>query len=309
MRIGIASAQIGRMADPAAVRATALAAEQVGYHSLWVLDRLPAPIHARSGYGGIAGIPLPTGRDRALDPFVVLATAAAVTTTVRLGTSVIVAPWYPPVILARLLLSLDIVSEGRLAVGLGTGWSLDEYEAAGADMRRRGRDLDEILDVLEAHWSEGPIAHDGRLARIAPAKNLLRPVQRPRPRLYLAAYSPAAMERVAQRADGWMPAGLPVEAIAPMWAQVRDMAAGFGRDPDAMELIVRVNFELTKTPVPVSERLPYYGSLEQVIDDVEATRVAGADEVILHLGGDPSLDETLEACAGIAEAIGIRPAA
>jgi probable F420-dependent oxidoreductase len=304
MQIGIACAQIGQLADPAAVRATALAAESVGYSSLWVLDRLLAPVEPRTGYAGIEGMPLPVGQDRALDPFAVLASAAAVTSRVRLGTSVLVAPWYPPAVLARLLTSLDVLSEGRLVVGLGTGWSVDEYEAAGAEMGRRGRDLDAALDVLDAAWGDGEFAYDGHRAHIVPSKKGLRPVQRPRPPVILAAYTPAAIDRVARRADGWMPAGFEVDTIAPVWAQIRDLAAGYGRDPDAMRLVVRANVYVTEQPQ--SERMSYLGSMEQVIEDVLATEAAGADEILLDLNGDPSLDTALDVYARIAEAVGTR---
>ena len=316
IRIGIQSPQIGQLADPAAVKTVATAAEVAGYSSLWVLDRLPAPINPRTGYGGMEGVTLPEDQARALDPLAVLATVAAVTSRVRIGTGVLVAPWYPPAVLARALTSLDVLSEGRLTVGLGTGWSIDEYEAVGADIHRRGQDLDEVLDVLEAHWVVGPITYDGRRARIAPSKNLLRPVQ-VRPPVLLAAYTPAALDRVARRADGWVPAGFPVDAIGPTWNQVRDAASGYGRDADSMELVVRANIYVSDHPVtgfyvsdrPVAgERTPYTGSVDQIVDDVAATRDAGADEIILHLHGDPSLDEALDVYARITEAVGI-PAA
>jgi probable F420-dependent oxidoreductase len=305
MRIGIASAQVGRLAEPAAVKAVAAAAESVGYSTVWVLDRLPRAVEPRDGYGGIDGVPLPPEQERALDPFAVMAAVAAVTERVRIGASVLVAPWYPPVVLARMLTSLDVLSEGRLTVGLGTGWSRDEYDAVNVDIRRRGRDLEEILDVLDAHWSDADVvSHEGELGRLAPAKNLLRPVQRPRPPVLLAAYTPAAMDRVARRADGWMPAGFPVEAIGPVWAGIRDAAAGYGRDVEAMQLVVRANVHVEEAPAD-GERVAYLGSLEQVIDDVLATRDAGADEIILHVHGDPSLDEALDVCARIAEVTGV----
>jgi probable F420-dependent oxidoreductase len=300
------------LADPAAVKAAATAAEVAGYSTLWVLDRLPAPINPRNGYGGIKGVPLPEDQARALDPLAVLATAAAVTSRVRIGTSVLIAPWYPPVVLARALTSLDILSDGRLTVGLGIGWSVDEYEAAGADFHRRGQDLDEVLDVLEAHWVDGPITYDGRRARIAPSKNLLRPVQ-VRPPVLLAAYTPAALDRVARRADGWVPAGFPVDAIGPTWDRVRDAACGYGRDADSMELVVRANIYVSARPVtgfyvsdrPVTgQRASYTGSVDQIVDDVAATRDVGADEIILHLHGDPSLNEALDVYAHITQAVG-----
>jgi alkanesulfonate monooxygenase SsuD/methylene tetrahydromethanopterin reductase-like flavin-dependent oxidoreductase (luciferase family) len=173
----------------------------------------------------------------------------------------------------------------------------------------RGRHLAEILDVLDAHWAGGPvIAHEGELANMTPSRNLLRQVQHPRPPVLLAAYTPAALDRVARRADGWMPAGFPVEAIGPMWTQVRDAAAGYGRDVDAMELVVRANIYVQDRPVD-GERLSYTGSFDQIVEDVLATRAAGANEIILHVHGDPSLEEALDVCAGITEAVRVRAVA
>jgi probable F420-dependent oxidoreductase len=303
MRIGISAAQTGRLTDPAAVRAVATAAENVAYASLWVIDRLPVPLAPRSGYAGFDGVPIPGEQRRTLDPLLVLATVAARTERVRIGTNVLVAPWYRPVLLARALTTLDVLSQGRLTVGLGTGWSLDEYDATAVDITRRGRHLEEMLDVLDAHWSDGPISHTGELARIAPAHNLLQPVQRPRPPLLLAAFTPTALDRVARRADGWMPTGVPLEMMGAMWASVRDAAAGYGRDPDALEMIVRANIAVTEQPLD-GERLPFTGTIGQVIDDVEIARKQGAHEVVLAPSGDPGLDEALELCAVITEAVG-----
>jgi probable F420-dependent oxidoreductase len=303
MRIGISAPQTGRLADPAAIRATAAAAEQVGYASLWVLDRLLVALEPRDGYGGQDGVPIPSEQSRTLDPLLVLACVATTTRRVRIGTAVLVAPWYRPALLARSLTTLDVLSEGRLTVGMGVGWSTDEYDAVNVDIHRRGQHLEEILDVLDAHWGEGPIRHDGPLARIVPAGNLLRPVQRPRPAVLLAAFTPAAQDRVARRADGWMPTGFPIDVMAELWTGIRAAAAGYGRDPDALEMVVRADIKLTDRAID-GDRHPFAGSFDQVVDDIEATRRAGAAEVILTLAGDPCLDESLEVCARIAETVG-----
>ncbi|HET6949040.1 MAG TPA: TIGR03619 family F420-dependent LLM class oxidoreductase, partial [Acidimicrobiales bacterium] len=236
MRLGVSLAQTGRLAEPAAVRSAAVAAEQVGFSSIWVLDRLLTPVDPRSPRDNPPGVAaLPECPD-ALDPLTVLTYAAAVTHRVRLGTSVLVAPWYRPALLARSLTSLDVLSEGRLTVGLGLGRSLDEYEAVGVPQQELGRRLDEALDVLAAAWGADPVDHHGGRARIVPALMGPKPVQRPGPPVLLAAYTPDGLDRVARRADGWNPAGLPLEMLAPMGANVRDLAAGHGRDPDGLHL-------------------------------------------------------------------------
>jgi probable F420-dependent oxidoreductase len=303
MRIGVSLAQIGRLADPASIRSAAVAAEQVGYSSIWVLDRLLAPVSPRSGRGGVPGAELTADADTFLDPLAVLTYAAAVTQRVRLGTSVLVAPWDRPALLARSLASLDVLSDGRLTVGLGLGWSLDEYEAVGVPQRELGRRLEEALDVLAAAWGPDPVAHEGRHQRIAPAYMGPKPAQTPRPPVLLAATTREGLDRVARRADGWNPAGVPVELLAPMWTTVRALAAGYGRDPDTLQMVVRATVALTDRPIEGPDRTEYTGSFDQVADDLDATRAAGAHEVILRLQGDCCLNEALEHYACLAESL------
>jgi probable F420-dependent oxidoreductase len=305
MRLGVSLDQVGRLADPASVRSAAVSAEQVGYSSLWVLDHLLAPVAPPNPQGSAPCADLLAEPATALDPLSVLAYAAAVTTRVRLGTSVLVAPWYRPALLARSLTSLDVLSDRRLTVGLGLGWSLDQYEPPGEPQRELGRWLDEALDVLlDAVWGADPVTREGRDQHIVPSWMGPRPVRQPPPPVLLAAYSPDGLDRVARRADGWNPAGLPVEMLAPLWADVRDRAAGYGRDPDALELVVRANIVLTDRPVE-GDRTAYRGTVEQVAADVDATRRAGAHEVILGLTGDHCLNEALERYASIAEALDV----
>lgn len=302
MRLGVSIAQVGRLADPAVIRSAASGAEQVGYSSIWVLDQVAdrAAIRRTSPHtdGGPPEGALPDGVGPTLDPLGVLTYAAAVTHRVRLGTSVLVAPWYRPALLARSLATLDVLSDGRLTVGLGLGWALDDYEAVGVPQRELGARLEGALDVLDGTW-------DTRGPATGPAG-----VQRPRPPVLLAAYTPAGLERIARRADGWNPAGLPVEQMRAGWRSVRDMAGEYGRDPDALELVPRATISLTDRPV-AGDRPHCTGTVEQVIEDIEAIRRAGAHEVIVGIAGDPSFDQAMETYAAIAEALDLctaRPA-
>ncbi|MDQ1385015.1 MAG: hypothetical protein QOG65_2394 [Actinomycetota bacterium] len=294
MHYGLNIPQAGSLADPDAVRQVAIAADQAGYASLWALDRILAPLEPRTPYPAAPDGVLPPEQHVVLDPLGVLTLAAGVTDRIGVGTNVLVAPWYPPVLLARALTTLDIISRGRLTVGLGLGWSADEYAAVGVAQRRLAEHMEEVLDVLDAVWTSPVVEHRGARFRIAPSEIAPKPYRRPRPRLLLAAYTPAGLERVARRADGWTPAGLPVEAIAPMWAVVRDAAGAHGRDADELQLVVRANVKVTDRALPAG-RPSYWGTIEQILDDLDTTRAAGAHEVIIDLSGCASTaDEMLE---------------
>lgn len=305
MKLGVQLAQTGPTASPDAVRTAARAAEELGFDSVWVLDRLLAPVDPSVGYGG-TDVEMPVEMAHTLDPVTTLAFAAAATDRIGLGTSVLCAPFYAPAVLARALTSVDVLSGGRLRVGLGMAWSPEELAAAGTSMAQRGARLEELLDVLDAWWGADPVAHEGRFTTIAPSIRGLKPVQ-PRPPVYLAAYTPAGLDRIARRADGWHPAGLPVELLAPTFASVRDAAAGYGRDPDALHMVVRANIELVGAAVD-GERPAYHGSIEQVADDLLATRAAGAHAVVLALPPATELDAMLDAYAALAEALEVRAA-
>jgi probable F420-dependent oxidoreductase len=300
MQIGLCVPQLGTFADGHATAAVARDAEAAGFSSLWAIDRLLIPVAPRSAYPATPDGALPAVQRRALDPIVTLATAAAVTERIRVGTDVLVAPWYPPALLARSLATLDRLSGGRLDVGLGIGWSVDEYEAVGVPTAGRGDRLEEVLDVLAALWGEEPAELVTSRERIAPATLGVRPVQQPGPTILLAAFTPAGLERAGRRADGWFPAGLPLDAIEPMWRIVRQTAEYHGRDPGALRLVVRS--EPTPTPTSLGAgRPPFTGSRQQVADDIQRVRDLGAHELVLDVqGASQSADELLDLALDLA---------
>jgi len=198
MRLGFALPQIGPVAGPDALVTVAQRAEALGYDSLWVLDRLLYPVNPRTPYPATRDGVLPDLYKQVLDPLETLTFVAAHTRRVALGTSVLNLPWYPPVLLARRLTTLDVLSGGRLRVGLGMGWSLDEYEAAGASWQERGKRADEIIRALKTIWTTDPVEFHGKYYRIPKSFIGPKPVQKPHPPIYMAAYTPSAMKRVAK---------------------------------------------------------------------------------------------------------------
>ena len=287
---GFALPQIGAVAGPEAVSTIAQRAEALGYDSLWVLDRLLWPVKLQAPYP-LGDGSLPELYKRVLDPVETLTFAAALTRKVALGTSIVNLPWYNPVLLARRLTSLDVLSGGRLRVGLGIGWSPDEYVAAGSVWNERGKRTDESIQALKAIWTTDPVEFQGKYYRIPKSFISLKPVQKPHPPIYMAAFTPAAMQRVAKEANGWFPVGVPIAAIPQMLDGIKQMAREAGRKPDEIELIVRGNVELSDQAAP-NGRGDFTGSLEQIAGDVAATRSLGAVELVFDVQFSPEIKGT-----------------
>ncbi|WP_282793522.1 LLM class F420-dependent oxidoreductase [Streptomyces sp. CC224B] len=259
----------------------ARAAERTGFDSLWVFERVLFPDLPTQGLFGVPGLPWPDSYRSVADPLVTLTLAAAATERARLGTSVLVAPLHVPLQLARSLASLDAASGGRVVAGFGTGWSLDEYAAASvAPFERRGKVLDELIDVCRAVWGPDPVAYEGELTRIASAEVGPKPA-RPIPVL-LPASSPRALRRLVDRADGWMPVATGAAALAEQWRRVRDAAAERGRERP-LRTVLRVNARYTPEPYDGADRSPFQGSVDQIVEDLAAHAEVGLEEILVDL--------------------------
>ena len=280
MRFGFALPQIGSLVGPEALVTVAKRAEDLGFDSLWVLDRILWPVDPRAPYP-IGDGSLPFQYKHVLDPVETLTFAAAHTSRILLATGVLNLPWYNPVLLARRLTTLDVLSRGRLRVGFGIGWSPDEYEAAGAPWQDRGKRADESIEVLKKIWTTDPVEFQGKHYRIAKSFIGPKPVQKPHPPIYMAAFTPSAMKRVAAEAHAWLPVGIPLTGIGAMFEAIKNMAKEAGRDPSALELIVTAGVEIHKKPIE-KERIEFTGSLEQIGEDFATARKVGAAEIAFY---------------------------
>ena len=280
MRFGFALPQIGSAAGPEAVAMVAKRAEELGFDSLWVLDRILWPVNPRAPYP-IGDGSLPVQYKNVLDPVETLTFAAAHTRRIALATGVLNIPWYNPVLLARRLTSLDILSGGRLRAGFGIGWSPDEYEAAGATWEDRGKRTDEAIKVLTTIWTGDPVEFQGKFYRIAKSFIGPKPVQKPHPPIYMAAFAQSAIKRVAAEADGWMPVGIPLIGVAAIFDEIKKMAKDAGRDPSALELVVTAGMEIHEKRIE-NDRMEFTGSLEQIAEDFATARKLGATEIAIY---------------------------
>jgi probable F420-dependent oxidoreductase len=278
MRIGFSIPNGGAIATVEAVVKVAKRAEELDYQTLWTFERLLYPVNPQGPYPGAPDGPWPSLFRRMLDPLDTLTFVAAQTRKIFLGTSVLDIPFYHPVTLARRMATIDYLSNGRLRAGFGLGWSQDEMDATGADIRKRGPMADEFLQVLKAIWTQNPVEFHGKFYKVPKSYIDLKPVQKPHPPIYLAAFAPAALSRLARLADG-----IPVEGMAQMFSSIKQMAAEAGRDASSLEMVVRANLHITEKPLGKDRRI-FAGTLDQIREDTAACRQIGAHEVFFEPG-------------------------
>jgi probable F420-dependent oxidoreductase len=275
------------------VARVARVAEEAGFASLWAYERVLFPVNPTQGMYGVAGLAWAKAYEYCADPLTVLTLAGAVTENVRLGTSVLIAPLHNTLTLARTLATLDKAAGGRVALGLGGGWSIDEYRAAGVDFASRGKIFDELIDGLRALLGPNPVTY--RDSRIAIEEALVNPKPETEiPILIGGGLSERALKRIALKGDGWMPVNTPGPVMADLWKRQLDMAEAAGRDPRKLRLVAVANSSVTSKPVD-SDRQLYQGTPNQIVEDMAAAAAAGAHEIVIALEADvASTDELVD---------------
>ncbi len=266
-------------------------AEAAGYASLWTYERLLFPEMPVELYAP-PNVPWPETSRQAADPLAVLTAAAVATEKVRLGIAVLVAALHTPVQLAKALATIDQISGGRMIAGMGTGWSTDELQAAGATRADRGRFLDETLDVFDAVWGPDPVNFRSPRVIIDNASVLPKPVSKipvmlggggatgPQHQFEGRAAHRQTRRRLAAATDHTR-AGRS-RGTAPSWDRIRQMASEYGRDASRMEMVVVGNVTFTDRPAG-PDRSAFVGTLDQIMEDVHMAAEAGADELIVDL--------------------------
>ncbi|HEU5268546.1 MAG TPA: TIGR03619 family F420-dependent LLM class oxidoreductase [Jatrophihabitans sp.] len=280
LRLGFGLPVSGSWATAANQVEIARRAEELGYHSLWTFQRL---LHPADGDWGASY--------RAVqDPLISLAYVAAVTERIRLGVAVLNAPFYPPILLAKQLTTLDHVSAGRLDAGLGLGWAAEEFTATGVPEQRRGARLDEFVRCLKEIWAEDPVRFSGEFYRVPDALVDPKPVQRPHPPVLLGGGAERALRRAGRLADGWISASRhDLRHIGTDIAVIKSAAVAAGRDAERLRFIVRAVIKLTDQPDERPDRRPLRGSIEQVRADLRELAGQGVTEAFLDLNFDPAI--------------------
>jgi probable F420-dependent oxidoreductase len=210
--------------DPAKIRDWAQAAEDLGYATIEVPDHVFGAT-TRDGW-----VPLYNEKDAFHETFVTLGFLAAVTKKIGLSSGILIAPQRQTGIIAKQAAEVDLLSGGRLRLGVGVGWNHVEYEALGMEWKTRGARQAEQVEVLRRLWSEDLVSFEGRFHNLKEVSIVPPPVQRPIP-IWFGGSSDAAMTRAARLGDGWMPIMAPDAAAAQKLEALREQLKSFGREP------------------------------------------------------------------------------
>jgi probable F420-dependent oxidoreductase len=228
------------MLNPCYFQQVAVAADRLGFESLWMPEHLVfpqqmagSPFAPQDGDSSHPPVPPETPL---FDVFAYLSFLAGQTSRIRLGTNVYLMGLRHPFVAARAIQTLDIVSGGRAEIGVGAGWLRSEWTAAGMDPRSRGRRLDEVLGVCKRLWSEDSVAHQGEFYQFESVKFEPKPIQRPHPPIHIGGESAAALRRVVSSGDGWYGIGHTLGTIQPVLKKLRETARAQGRDPQQLEV-------------------------------------------------------------------------
>ena len=227
MKLGVVFPQTEIGSDPGAVREYAQAAEGMGYNHILAFDHvLGANAESRPGWSGVY-----RHTDAFHEPFVLFGYLAAVTSSVELVTGVIILPQRQTALVAKQTAAVDVLSQGRLRLGIGIGWNAVEYEALGENFHDRGRRSEEQIDLMRKLWTNDLITYEGRWHKVTDAGLNPLPVQQPIP-VWFGGAAPQTIRRVATMGDGWFPLFRPDDRGRELIESMREQAAAAGRGPE-----------------------------------------------------------------------------
>ena len=310
MRYGFYLPTRGRTASPDALETLVTRAEGLGFSSVVIADHIVFPVTITSKYPYTVSGAFP-GQGDALEQLSLMAFVAGTSRTLRLISSVMILPYRNPVATAKMLATIDVLSRGRVTVGVGVGWLREEFEALGApDFDRRGAVSDEYLRIFKALWTQDPASYHGEFYRFDSVRCLPHPVQKPHPPIWVGGHSKAALRRVARLGDGWHPVGAnPAVPLRPPELRaslddLRRLTEAERRDFSTLTISYKAPiYDPAPGAAGGAARRPFSGSQQAIADDIGTFAGLGVSELIFDFRSE-SLPESLERMERFAPLIG-----
>jgi probable F420-dependent oxidoreductase len=298
MKFGVRVPNIGPLATLANVVSAAQEAERLGYHALWLSDHLVGPLTVRSRYPfTMSGVYPGNPAAPILEPLAVLAFLAGITTRAKIGINTLILPYRDAIVTAKQVATADVLSDGRVVLGIGAGWMEEEFIALGVPpFAERGRVTDEYIRAFRELWTAENPAFDGVYVRFAAIKTEPRPRRPEGIPIEVGGHSPAALRRAATLGDGWQAWTLGPPTLDRSVTKLHRFAEAADRDPSKLRIQVTQAFRITGShadrEMPLNEGdgfEPIRGSVGEIVDAIGAYARIGVDEVGVFLrGGSPT---------------------
>ncbi len=283
MQYGVILPNVGPMAQIDVLARLAQRAESLGYRGIFLSDHIALPADLRSAYPYRSDGRFPlAAADLILEPIATLSYLAAVTDRVHLGFSVLVLPYRHPVLNAKMLATLDVISGGRLIVGAGVGWMAEEFAALGADFDARGAVTNEHIAILRTFWTQSAPTVSGSHYDVSGVSISPRPLQSPHPPIWTGGVSAPALRRAAALGDGWHGVRQSPSDVARVVTRIAALRTDAGLTMDGYAISLRAGLDVADAPFTGGARTPQRGSPDQVAADLAAYAKAGLTYLILE---------------------------
>ncbi len=267
-------------------------ADDLDFASVWVADHVALPVSYKSMHP-YSGRAFPTDVAVPLfEPIAAIGVLVGATKRVKIGTAVLVMPYRQPVLLSRMLITLDNFSAGRIMLGAGSGWLAEEFELLGADFAKRGRATDEQLEIFKALCAGGTVGYQGQVYKFDPIYSVPGSVQRPHPPILIGGITDVALRRTARLGDGWLSTAIDPGTLKERLATLKRLCDERGRKFESLTLMHKVFINIGEPQKnKFGSRQPGTGTKQQIIDDLKGCFDLGYQQVIFRsrAGG---IDET-----------------
>lgn len=275
MKFGIALPNFGKYAKRDAILGIAKTAETLGFDSVWVSDHIVIP-ESHQGFGNVF-----------YEPIATLTYIAALTTKIYLGTSVIILPYRNPIILAKMVSTLDVLSNGRVILGVGTGWLKEEFQALGVPYEKRGKMTDEHIQVLKTLWGQERPKFIGMYNKFEDINFLPKPIQKPCPPIWIGGNSRKAIERAVNLGHGWHPEGLTPEEVKEKVKYINKLLVKKKKVTSGFVISLRKNLQIkraSENEIKNSDkRETLRGTPKKIIEGIEKYKNSGVSHLIFHV--------------------------
>lgn len=278
----------GPLATPGTIMGLARQAEDRGFESIWLADHVAFPVTFKSEYPYGATGSFPTKLDDPLmEPVATMGVLAGATKRVKIGTAVMVMPMRNPLLLARMLVTLDQFSGGRIILGAGVGWLEEEFQVLGnSDFKRRGKQTDEWIEIFKAISAGGEVGFQGETYSFAPVFSAPGSVQRPHPPVLIGGVADAALRRVAKHGDGWLAVTVNPDKVKERLATLKRMTEEAGRKYEDINLSFKIFLNIGEPKRSrYDAREPGTGSIEQITDDLKRLFDLGFSRIVVRYRG------------------------